>query len=110
MAVLHEKPVIPIFVKNRHQSAVPGDLAYFCVKGLEKDPEKRFQSIAEMQTMLQRILEGNNPVHCIYTLIKRFSNSFVHMANSYPISTILFFLLMFFFIATGIVSLIGMIV
>lgn len=51
-AICFQEPVPP----QRHNPKVPRDLATVCLKALEKDPAKRYQSAAEFEADLQRFL------------------------------------------------------
>jgi serine/threonine-protein kinase len=51
--------------------APPGELIHFLVKGLAKDPAKRFQSAGEVIAGLHGILEGKVRVQCHITFTKR---------------------------------------
>jgi eukaryotic-like serine/threonine-protein kinase len=49
----------------------PAEHIHLIVKGLSKDPAKRFQSAAELIAVLHGILEGKVRVQCPITLTKR---------------------------------------
>ncbi len=49
----------------------PGELIHFLVKGLAKDPAKRFQTAGEVIAGLRGILEGKVRIQCHITLTKR---------------------------------------
>jgi serine/threonine-protein kinase len=90
--VLHEKPKLAMLVRNKFQPAVPADLTHFLTKGLQKNPADRFQTVKEMQTLLQRINEGYAPVQCPFTLTKRAVNIVVHLVNDHPMLGLFFFM------------------
>ena len=52
--VLNDDPV-PL---RKHDKNVPKDLQTICLKAMEKDPDKRYQTAAEMAEDLNRYLEG----------------------------------------------------
>lgn len=100
-AVLHEKPKLAMLVRNKFQPAVPADLTHFLTKGLQKDPAQRFQSIKEMQELLQRINEGYAPIQCPFTLTKRSVNMVVHLVNDHPMIGLFFFMFLFLMVLAG---------
>lgn len=52
--IINEEPPNP----QRLNSAVPRDLATICLKCLEKRPERRYRSAADLRSEFQRFLEG----------------------------------------------------
>jgi serine/threonine protein kinase len=82
--VLKEKPRMATYVHSKYQLAVPADLGHFVKKGLAKEPGKRYQSVSEMRTLLQRIQEGYMPIQCPMTLIKRSLHILIHLVNNRP--------------------------
>ena len=70
---------------------VPMDFLWFIREGLEKDPAKRFQSVAMMEKRLQTILAGKARVQCHVTLGKRVLQETLHWIDRHPnIYTLLF--------------------
>jgi serine/threonine-protein kinase len=49
----------------------PAELIHVFIKGLSKDPTKRFQSATELIARLRALLEGKVPVQCHITFTKR---------------------------------------
>jgi formylglycine-generating enzyme required for sulfatase activity len=52
--VLHEEPRAPRAIKK----TIPRDLETICLKGLEKDPDRRYQTAAEFAADLRRFMDG----------------------------------------------------
>jgi serine/threonine-protein kinase len=75
-------------------SSVPVEYMRFLVKGLPRDREKRFQSVAQMEDGLRKILSGHMPIACHVTLAKRAAHGFTHWLDRHPM---LFTLMMFGF-------------
>jgi serine/threonine-protein kinase len=73
------------FLSHPHQPAVPPELGYFVIHGMEKEPAKRFRSIDEMVEQLQRLMEGRIEVHCHRTLMKRWLYAGLRLVDSHPI-------------------------
>ena len=76
-------PMLMAF-KAPHQSAVPADLAWFVKKGLEKDPADRYQSASEMLERLARRAEGDIPIQCHITFVKRMNNEWTRFVDRHP--------------------------
>ena len=54
-AILFRRPAFP---RDPVRSRVPEDLEVICLKALEKSPDDRFDSMAELEEELRRFLEG----------------------------------------------------
>src|SRR5262249_53580183 len=85
--VLQFKPSLPLHLQstNGFQGSVPADLAWYVHRGLEKDPNKRYMSVKEMQYCLNRRAEGCIRVQCFSTLLKRMINEFGVATDRHPI-------------------------
>jgi serine/threonine protein kinase len=85
--VIQQKTSLPLHLQktNPFQGSVPADLAWYVHRGLEKDPNKRYMSVKEMQYCLVMRAEGCIRVQCLSTLLKRMINEFGRMADRYPI-------------------------
>jgi formylglycine-generating enzyme required for sulfatase activity len=53
--ILHQDPPSP----RKFRRSVPGDLATICLKAIEKEPRKRYQTAADMAADLRRYLAGH---------------------------------------------------
>ncbi|MBI5512377.1 MAG: serine/threonine protein kinase [Deltaproteobacteria bacterium] len=73
-----ENPVHPL------QGTVPVELLHFVHRGMRKDPEARFASVAEMILAIERIQSGRVEVHCPVTMVKRMGYEFGHMTERFP--------------------------
>jgi eukaryotic-like serine/threonine-protein kinase len=62
----------------------PADLLHVFVKGLSKDPAKRFQSADELIGTLQGILEGRGAIQCHITFTKRIFRELGRLADRAP--------------------------
>jgi serine/threonine-protein kinase len=100
-AVLTDKPKLAMLVRNKYQSAVPADLSHFMARGLAKDPGQRFQSIREMQQVLQKVAEGHTPIQCPFTFSKRIINAVAHLVEKVPMVGLLFFMLLIMLAVSG---------
>jgi len=72
------------FVSSDHQTPVPADLNWFVLKGLEKKREDRYQSVNEMIERLQRRAEGDFPIQCRITFVKRMTNKWLRFVDHHP--------------------------
>jgi eukaryotic-like serine/threonine-protein kinase len=66
------------------RQGVPAELLKIIERGLVKDPEKRLQSVAELERELKRALAGHVRVECPVTLTKRVLYAFLHWIDHNP--------------------------
>lgn len=78
---IHEKPRAAGFVSSPHQPLVPADLSWFVDKGLQKDPSQRYPSVCAMIERLDRRAEGDIPVQCPVTFMKRTTNEWIRLID-----------------------------
>ena len=72
--VLEGVKTVPMVVGTStpsHADWVPAELQWFLSRGLQKKPEDRFQSVAQMSESLERLLDGRFEMKCGRTMIKR---------------------------------------
>jgi serine/threonine-protein kinase len=62
----------------------PGELVHFLVKGLAKDPAKRFQTAREVIAGLHGILEGKVHIQCHITFTKRLFREMGRLVDRRP--------------------------
>jgi serine/threonine-protein kinase len=67
-----------------HQPPPPMDLGWFVRKGLEKDPARRYQSVAQMIDRLDARDEGKIPIQCHVTFAKRVSREMLGWLDRHP--------------------------
>jgi serine/threonine-protein kinase len=72
------------FARSAYQHTVPVDLGWFVDKGLQKDPAKRYQTVAEMIERLERRSEGEFPIQCHITLTKRVAHAWLRFVDAHP--------------------------
>jgi serine/threonine-protein kinase len=84
-AVMKDRHVQAARVKQTVQPQVPAELSWFIERGLEKDPAKRYQSVAEMHDELQRVLAGGFAVQCYVTFLKRVGSALVRFVDQRPL-------------------------
>ncbi len=87
-AVQERTPDLFSMKKHPSQPMVPAELAWFLQRGFEKDPAKRFGSVGEMVTSLQRVIDGRVEVHCERTFAKRMLNEGAHQVDKHPMALI----------------------
>ncbi len=100
-AVLQEKPKFAMNVRSKYQPSVPADLSHILSKGLQKKPEKRYQTIREIQLIIDNIMSGHTPVQCPFTLTKRSYQGLINIVTKFPMSGLMFFLMLVFFSILG---------
>jgi serine/threonine-protein kinase len=85
MLAVTQEAVPPAYgVKSPHQPMVPAELAWYLAAGLEKDKEKRYPSVRAMIDRLERRMEGDFPVQCHLTFIKRMTRIWLRGVDRYP--------------------------
>ena len=104
--VLNDKPKQAMLLADKHQPAVPADLSHILVKGLQKVPAARFQSVKEMQVLLQRIASGHTPVQCPFTFSKRTFQALINLLSDHPMIGLLFFMILVSFTLGGVLFLV----
>src|SRR5579883_2286359 len=79
--VLNDPPVFAAAHYDPKNGRVPPHLAVICMRGLEKNPERRFQSAQELERALQHWIEGEGAVMCAVTfqlsLLNRYKRALV---------------------------------
>ena len=83
-AVATERPKHPMFVKHPVQPVPPVEFGHLIMKGLEKEPSKRFQSAEEMSQAIHDALEGRIHIQCPFTLTKRIINEITAFFDRHP--------------------------
>jgi serine/threonine-protein kinase len=83
-AIAGDAHVMACYLPNPHQSPVPAELAWFIEKGLARDPDKRFQTVAEMSERLERAMAGVFPVQCPITLVKKTATGGLRFLDRHP--------------------------
>jgi serine/threonine-protein kinase len=60
------------------EASVPVEYVYFLLKGLARDRNQRFQSVAGLEDALKKVRDGWIPIQCHVTLGKHLAHSFAH--------------------------------
>ncbi len=100
-AVIKEKSKFAMNVKNKFQPSVPADLSHILAKGLQKDPKKRYQSVREIQMVVDNVMEGHTPVQCPFSLTERSYQGLINLVTKFPMSGVMFFILLVLFSVLG---------
>jgi serine/threonine-protein kinase len=82
--VQHAHVSSPSFIRNPFQGTVPMDLSWYVLKGLAKEPSRRYQSVAEMIDRLDAREEGLIPIQCPVTLTKRVNREWLRFVDRHP--------------------------
>ncbi len=82
-AVLSEEPLSAL--QMHHKYGAPPELTNFIRYGLAKNPAQRYQSVDEMIEKLQAVINGEIPVVCPCTGVKRFAHHYGDFLNHHPI-------------------------
>ncbi len=86
-AIQTEEPLGAVAVHHRY--GVPPELAFAMIKGLAKDPRRRYQSVPELLARMQSITEGQIPVQCPCTGLKRTGGIYGRLINRHPILAVI---------------------
>ncbi|MEQ1502796.1 MAG: serine/threonine-protein kinase [Myxococcota bacterium] len=88
--VLHRPIPSPVRMwRHRTQPPVPAELGWFLVRGLERDPNRRFQSVAEMLERLEHRMDGEIEVSCAVTAQKWTLIQLLKLTDRHPVLTLL---------------------
>ncbi|MCB9640283.1 MAG: serine/threonine protein kinase [Myxococcales bacterium] len=101
MGIVRETPLDSEQLSNPHQGPVPREICFFLRRGLQKDPEHRFQSVREMLDEMQANLEGRICVHCPSTLLKRGAHEYGRYLDNHRILGVVFFCLLTIVLGIG---------
>jgi len=71
---------------NPLQPIVPADMLWFIEKGMEKDPDDRYQSVDEMIERLGRRQEGEVAVQCAFMFTRASLAGLLRFYDRYPIA------------------------
>jgi hypothetical protein len=67
------------------------EYVWIVVRGLERDRERRFQSVTELEDAIKRVLDGHIRVQCHVTFGKRAASDFSNWIDRHPlVYTVLF--------------------
>jgi serine/threonine-protein kinase len=101
------KTVIPEtqgLARKPGQTYVPAELGWFVLKGFQKDPAKRWQSVKDMIDELQRIVTGKLRVQCSRTMAKRMFYEAAGVVDRAPMTVIIVSGLLGTFLLMGVVK------
>ncbi len=92
LAAQRRGAIEPRAVRQAFEGVAPVEYGNAIARGLDPDPARRFQSVAEMLDELRRLQAGEIPVRCHITFTKRATRELVHFADRRPgLYTMLFF-------------------
>jgi serine/threonine-protein kinase len=83
--VQHAHASSPTFIANRYQPPTPADLSWYVLKGLAKEPSRRYQTVREMIERLDARDDGVIPIQCPITFTKRTNREMVRLLDRYPV-------------------------
>lgn len=70
---------------NPGQSRVPREIANLVARALSRQPQDRFESASELEGALQEYLDGQAPVVCVATGMKRGANRLARFIDNSPV-------------------------
>ncbi|HEY0466286.1 MAG TPA: serine/threonine-protein kinase, partial [Polyangiaceae bacterium] len=74
-----------------HDADVPLEYVWIVVRGLERNRERRFQSVTELEDAIKQVLEGHIRVQCHVTFGKRLAVGFSHWIDRHALAYTLLF-------------------
>ncbi|MDB4929418.1 MAG: Serine/threonine-protein kinase PknB [Myxococcaceae bacterium] len=81
-AVKTEQPMGALSM--HHKLEIPPEYAWIIARGLDKDPDRRFQSVAALAQRVQAAMEGRGPVQCPCTGMKRVGGAWSRFIDRQP--------------------------
>jgi len=81
-AVKTEQPLGAIAM--HHNLAIPPEYAWIISRGLDKDPDRRFSSVAALAQRMKAAMEGRGPVQCPCTGMKRVGGAWSRFIDRRP--------------------------
>jgi len=85
-SILMDEPMTAL--QMHHRFGAPPELTNFIRPGLNKDRTQRYQTVDEMVEKLQDVMNGQIPVVCPCTGIKRTANIYGDFMNAHPILSV----------------------
>lgn len=85
--VITTEPPVSMKIFDPHPAQkenIPYEMTHFLRRGLQLDPDARWQSASEMIEELQAILDGRCRVSCPTTLLKRTTSSVTRFVDRFP--------------------------
>ena len=90
-----------VFLSHPKFGVPRSDLLHLVARGLQKDPEQRFQSAPEVIAELQQLIDGRCAVRCPATLAKRMLRETTGFIERFPkLSPLVFFPVLLFLMYT----------
>jgi serine/threonine-protein kinase len=83
--VVNEATPMAGLVSSPHQPPTPMDLSWFVRKGLAKHPANRYASAQEMIDVLARRAEGEIPIRCHVTFMRRMTLGATRFVDRHPL-------------------------
>lgn len=81
-AVKTEQPMGALAM--HHKLAIPPEYAWIIARGLDKDPDRRFSSVAALAQRVTAAMEGRGPVQCPCTGMKRVGGAWSRFIDRHP--------------------------
>jgi serine/threonine-protein kinase len=85
-SILLDEPLTGL--QMHHRFGAPPELTNYIHYGLNKSAEQRYRTVDEMVDKLQQVMDGQIPVVCPCTGIKRAANNYGDFMNAHPILSV----------------------
>jgi eukaryotic-like serine/threonine-protein kinase len=66
------------------KAGVPVEYLWIIRPGIERQRDRRYQSVSELEDRLKRVLDGKMPIQCHVTLVKRSAHAVLHWVDRNP--------------------------
>jgi serine/threonine-protein kinase len=96
----------PDLYAHPKQAAPPAEFLHFLHRGMEKDPDARWQSAQEMLDRLEALAEGRVPIQCPVTFSKRMVRELGRLIDRHPGGVTLVVALLALGIPAGLIAMI----
>jgi serine/threonine-protein kinase len=85
-SILIDEPLTGL--QMHHRFGAPPELTNYIHYGLNKSPEQRYRTVDDMVEALQHVMDGQIPIVCPCTGIKRAANGYGDFMNAHPILSV----------------------
>ncbi len=84
-AVLNRTPESPDSFVRTSQGRVPREVANIVNRALSKDPADRYSTVADLEQALQDYIDGESPVVCMTTGLKKGTHRLARFIDNHPV-------------------------
>jgi hypothetical protein len=103
------KPELPLsqwMQRATMSRGAPAELLHIVIKGLARDREQRYRSVAALEGRIRSVISGTMAIQCHVTLAKRAASMFAHWVDRHALLYTVIFLASTLGVLAGLVTLI----